>query len=88
MEYSKIDRRGRVYIPSRIRKLVGIEGETEVQIRVEGRRIVIEPISRDIENKVIEWAKKVLSMSIEPSLEEVEESWKWVSREYAEKKLG
>jgi len=27
-------------------------------------------------------------MNIKPSQEEIEESWKWVSREYAEKKLG
>ena len=88
MEYSKIDKHGRVAIPSRIRKLVGVEGETEVQIRVEGRRIIIEPISKDVEARVREWVEEVLNMNIKPSQEEIEESWKWVSREYAEKKLG
>lgn len=88
MEYSKIDRQGRVVIPSRIRRLVGIEGEAEVSIRVEGRRIIIELISRDLERKVEEWREVALSTRLEPFTEEVEETWKWVSEEYAKRKLG
>lgn len=33
----------RIVIPSRFRKMLGIEGESEVLVRVEGNRIVIEP---------------------------------------------
>lgn len=88
VEYSKIDKQGRIVIPSRIRRLAGIEGETEVLVRVEGGKIIIEPISRDLEVKVKEWVEEVLSSKPEPLLEESEESWKWVNKEYAERKLG
>ena len=88
VEYSKVDRQGRIVIPSRIRRLVGIKGEVEVRISVEGRRIVIEPISKDLEDRVRKWVEEVLNAKVEPFLEEIEESWKWVSREYAGRKLG
>lgn len=88
VEYSKIDRQGRIVIPSRIRRLADIRGETEVQIRVEGRKIIIEPISGELEARVREWVEEVLNAKIEPSLEEIKEPWKWVSREYAGRKLG
>jgi len=52
MEYSKIDKQGRIVIPSRIRKLIGVEGEAEVLIRVEDGRILIEPVSRNLEERV------------------------------------
>jgi len=88
LEHSKIDRQGRIVIPSYIRKLIGIEGKTEVLIRVEGRRIIIEPISRDLERKVEEWVKTMLSIKAEPFSEEIEGSWKWMDEEYAKRKLG
>jgi AbrB family looped-hinge helix DNA binding protein len=54
LEYSKIDKQGRIFIPERIREMVGIEGETEVLVRVEDGRIVIEPIPGDLERRVEE----------------------------------
>jgi hypothetical protein len=38
--------------------------------------------------KVQEWATLALSLKAEAFTEESRESWKWMSREYAEKKLG
>ncbi|MCS7367059.1 MAG: AbrB/MazE/SpoVT family DNA-binding domain-containing protein [archaeon YNP-WB-062] len=88
MEYSRIDKQGRIVIPSRIRKLIGVEGEAEVLIRVEGGRIVIEPVSRNLEERVKEWVETALSMRAEPFSEEVEGAWKWMSEDYAKRKLG
>ncbi|MGY0288410.1 MAG: AbrB/MazE/SpoVT family DNA-binding domain-containing protein [Candidatus Methanodesulfokora washburnensis] len=88
LEYSKIDKRGRIVIPSHIRKLVRMENEAEVLIRVEGGKIVVEPISRDLEKRVNEWVKTVLSMETEPFSEGIEGTWKWMSEEYAKRKLG
>lgn len=88
MEYVKIDRQGRIVIPSRLRKIVGIEGEAEVLVRIEGNRIVIEPLARDLEERVRKWVSTVLSLRAEPSPVEAEADWKWAGREYAERKLG
>ena len=88
LEYSKIDKQGRVFIPERMREMVGIEGEIEVLVRVEDGRIVIEPIPGDLERRVEEWVRAVLSIKIEPSPEVAGGSWKWMSEDYARRKLG
>lgn len=49
---------------------------------------MIEPVAKDLEEKVWRWVGTVLSLRAEPFPGEVEETWKWVSREYAERKLG
>ncbi|MGC9010166.1 MAG: AbrB/MazE/SpoVT family DNA-binding domain-containing protein [Sulfolobales archaeon] len=88
MEYSKIDKQGRVVIPSNIRKALGIVGETDVIISIDGRRIIVEPVPRDLEKIVDEWIKMVLSSKLEIFSEKTEEEWKWLDDEYARKKLG
>jgi len=88
LEYSKIDKQGRIVIPSRIRRLIGVEGEVEVLMRVEGGKIIVEPVSKDLEKRVEEWVKTVLNMRVEPFSEEVEETWKWMSEDYVKRKLG
>ena len=57
-------------------------------IRVEGGKIVIEPISRDLEEKVEVWVKAALNTNIELFSEEIGESWKLMDGEYARRKLG
>lgn len=57
-------------------------------IRVEGGKIVIEPISRDLEEKVEVWVKAALNTSIELFSEEIGESWKLMDEKYARRKLG
>jgi virulence-associated protein VagC len=57
-------------------------------IRVEGGRIIIEPISRDLKRKVEEWVKTMLNIKAEPFSEEIEETWKRMDEEYAKRKLG
>ena len=88
MEYAKIDKQGRLVIPASVRRALGINGEREVLVRVEGGRIIIELTSRDLEAAVDEWVELVKRSSLKPFTEDVEESWKWVGREYAERKLG
>jgi AbrB family looped-hinge helix DNA binding protein len=85
LEYSKINKQGRIVIPSSIRKLVGLEDEAEVLVRVDCGKMVVEPIPRDLEKMVGEWVKTVLNIEAEPSSEE---TWKWMSEDYAKRKLG
>ena len=46
------------------------------------------PADKGLEERVNEWVKTALMTRSGPFEEEVSESWKWVSREYAERKLG
>ena len=49
---------------------------------------VIQLIKRNLKSRVAEWREMALSLHAEPFAEDVEESWRWMSREYAERKLG
>jgi AbrB family looped-hinge helix DNA binding protein len=43
-ELSKVDEKGRMLIPSGIRKAIGLEPGVEVLIGVDGRRVVLSPV--------------------------------------------
>lgn len=89
MEYTvKIDKQGRLVIPSSIREALGLKGGGEAVIRLDGLKLVIEVVDKDLERRVEEWRRTALSLRAEPFAEEVGEGWKWMSREYAERKLG
>ncbi|MDJ0270531.1 MAG: AbrB/MazE/SpoVT family DNA-binding domain-containing protein [Aigarchaeota archaeon] len=83
-----IDRQGRLVLPSHIRKLLGLKEGGRVTIRLDGRRAVLEPEPVDYKERVQEWVNSALALKAEAFTEESEESWKWMSREYARRKLG
>jgi len=83
-----IDRQGRLVLPSHIREVLGLKEGGHVSIRLDGFRVILEPMSKDLEGKVQEWANLALSLRVEAFTEEFRESWKWMSREYARRKLG
>ncbi len=83
-----IDKQGRLVLPSHIREVLGLKEGGQLSIRLDGSRVILEPISKDIKEKVQEWANIALSLKVEAFTEEYNESWKWMSREYARKKLG
>jgi len=83
-----IDRQGRLVLPSHIREVLGLKEGGHVSIRLDGSRVILEPMSKDLEGKVQEWADIALSLRVEAFTEGSRESWKWMSREYARKKLG
>jgi hypothetical protein len=51
-------------------------------------RLALEPNSEDLEDAVREWAQQPRGRAGEAPVVEAPESWKWMSREYARKKLG
>lgn len=83
-----IDKQGRLVLPSHIREVLGLKEGGQVSIRLDGSRVILEPMSRDLMDKVQEWAGLALRLKAEAFTEESKESWKWMSREYAERKLG
>jgi len=83
-----VDRQGRLVLPSNIREVLGLKEGGQVSIRLDGSRIILEPMSKDLEERVREWVSIALGLNAEAFTEESRESWKWMSREYAKRKLS
>jgi AbrB family looped-hinge helix DNA binding protein len=89
MEYIlKMDKQGRIVLPVHIRKAIGIKEGEELLVRLNGSRIIIEPFSKDLKKGIEEWINLVRNSNLEVFTEKIEESWKWMSYEYARRKLG
>ncbi|MCX8204443.1 MAG: AbrB/MazE/SpoVT family DNA-binding domain-containing protein [Candidatus Nezhaarchaeota archaeon] len=88
VELVKIDKQGRLVIPVELRRALGIEEGREVLVRIERGRIVIEPISRNLESSVDNWVRVAMGVNPRPFVDKAEEGWKWMSYEYAKRKLG
>ena len=83
-----LDKQGRLVLPSHIREALGLKNGGHITLRLDGSRIILEPASKDLKEKVQEWMTLALNLKAEAFTEKSKESWKWMSREYAEKKLG
>lgn len=89
VEYEvSVDEQGRMVIPAPLRKLMGLSKGGRVAIKYRNGRLEIISIDKDLEKRVKWWVETVLKISPKPFSEKVEESWKWIGREYAERKLG
>ena len=84
----RVDGEGRIELPANIREKLKLKEGGRVIVKLDGSRVVISPISQKLEEKVQEWRKLVLSLHPPPFTEKVENSWKWMSSEYAKRKLG
>lgn len=87
-ETLNVDEQGRVVLPAQIRKAIGITGKGKLLIRREGSKIVLEPFPENLVKNVEEWAKLARDSKAEILSETSEDSWKWMSSEYARRKLG
>jgi AbrB family looped-hinge helix DNA binding protein len=83
-----VDEQGRMVLPSRVREAFGIKKGGQITLRMDGSKVILEPVSTDVEKKVQDWANLSRKLKTEILTEEPNESWKWTSREYARKKLG
>ncbi len=83
-----IDRQGRIVVPSHLRESLGLKEGGHVSIRLDGPRLILEPASRDVKEQVNKWAKLARDTKAGACTEETEESWRWMSPEYAQRKLG
>lgn len=88
-ETLKVDRQGRLVLPSSLRERLGLkrDGGT-VSFRLDGTRLILQPISENLERLVAEWREMVTGLHAEPFTEAAEQGWKWMSLEYARRKLG
>jgi bifunctional DNA-binding transcriptional regulator/antitoxin component of YhaV-PrlF toxin-antitoxin module len=83
-----IDKNGRLIVPVRFREAIGMKHGGRASICLDGARLVIEPVSIDVKRKAEEWSNKARRNKVEAFSGENEESWKWMSRKYARRKLG
>ena len=88
MEQIRIDKQGRLVLPASIREHLGLKNGGNVSVRLDGFRVVIEPVFENLEESVKTWRETTLMLHAKPFTEDVPESWKWMSREYARRKLG
>ncbi len=84
----KVDEQGRMVLPSRVREAFGIKKGGQITIRMDGTKVILEPLSKDVEKRIREWENISRQLKAEVLTEEPNESWKWMSREYARRKLG
>ena len=85
----KVDKQGRMVLPCRVREAFGIKEGGQIIIRIDNSRVILEPSKKDSEKKIQEWEDLSRKMNVEIlSEEEPDESWKWMDREYARRKLG
>ena len=90
MEYTvKIDKQGRLTIPSEIRKKLNLTGEKKVTLKVKGNKVIIEFNDPNLEQRVENWYKKMLKSSVKAftNKEEYLDS-KWISDDSVRRKLG
>jgi len=83
-----VDKQGRVVIPASLRKLLGISKGGKAAVRYRDGRLELIPVNVDLKRRVERWVEVAMKTNPEPFSEDIEESWKWVDREYAERKLG
>lgn len=82
----KVDPQGRVVMPKELRRILGVVEGGSIVLEKKNNRVFIQA-SRDIERDVEQWKEKLKGMSIEAKGFEAGES-KWVSEDWAKKKLG
>lgn len=87
-EILSVDEQGRVVLPAHVRRALGISGRGKLALRREGSKIVLEPLPEDLGKSVEDWIKLARGLRAEIFSEASEESWKWMSNEYAKIKLG
>jgi len=83
----KIDKQGRIVIPSEVRKKLGLKPNSELILVVRDNSILIEPEETDIEKIIDEWYEYMLKMKTRARGLTIEPS-KWMSDEYVKRKLG
>ena len=87
-ESVSVDKQGRLIVPAHLRENLGIKDGGQLIISQDGRKLVLEPVDMDMEALVNDWEKKTRETSIPMNTEEPQTSGKWMSEEYARKKLG
>ena len=87
-----IDSQGRLLVPADIRGKLHLEPNSEVELVVLGRELLVRKKDTALEERVLRWKEKLLHMKLEPATTaneaECEETGRWVDDEYVEQKLG
>ena len=87
----KMDKQGRLVIPAKIRKKMTLTENTSLEVEIIGNQLIIRKIAQESEENISRWKKNLLSQNYpinESEVSDVSESEKWISEEYAWKKLG
>ncbi len=83
----RIDKQGRIVIPSEIRRKLGLKPNMELVLVVRGKSLLLEPNEEEVERAIDEWYRLMLETKVMVKGFSSGES-KWMSDEYVRKKLG
>jgi len=86
-EIVSIDKRGRIVIPASVRRALSIKEGGKLRINVYGSRIILEPLPISLDKTVEEWVTIARETKAEISVKHAEIR-KWMSHEYARRKIG
>ncbi|MHA1144804.1 MAG: AbrB/MazE/SpoVT family DNA-binding domain-containing protein [Candidatus Helarchaeota archaeon] len=86
----KVDKQGRILVPAEIRRKMGLNSDSEVQLKIIGNELVIRKISSDLRADVERWKQDLLKFPVHIDVvpEGKETDDKWIGKNYAERKLG
>ncbi len=83
---TKLDSSGRLVIPAKTRRAAGIK-KGDVLIIASHGEVILRQVNRN-KKKIQEWQKGMLSYTIQLTKGVSKDEGKWVSRDYARRKLG
>jgi AbrB family looped-hinge helix DNA binding protein len=83
----RVDKQGRLVLPSDVRKAIGIEGEAEMVCWVVGDKVILERFSMEAIHKAFDELEEI-APSLELDTVKFEGEDKYVEREYALRKIG
>jgi len=83
----KMDKQGRIIIPSKVRKLLGLEPDSEFLLDIRNNTIILEPVRNNMDQIIDEWYEKMLNMKVRTKGFESIPSI-WMSENYVKRKLG
>ena len=83
----RIDKQGRIVIPSEVRKILNLQPNTELLLNVRDKKIVLEVVEKDLEKVVDDWFKKMLEIKVEAKGFSLKPGF-WMSEDYVKRKIG
>jgi AbrB family looped-hinge helix DNA binding protein len=87
-EEATVEGQGRLVIPAKVRRTLGLSKGGRVSVRLDGSRVLIEPRATSVVERVSEWKSQVSRARNRATFDETAGESKWMGEEYVRRKLG
>ena len=86
---AKIDKQGRLVIPSEYRKRLAITEETPLEISIIANQLLIRRTTSVDKDMIDQWKQNIKSLNLKPqTIDQDSSNSNWMSEEYIRNKLG